>query len=244
MISIIFKEIRFFFIKPLGYLILLFFWTANTLSLIGIDNYFNLLNDIFLDYRGLFYLNAWLLIFLIPSISIISFSNEISDGTFDLLLSKPLKSIEIILGKFFSQIIILLLAIMPTIFYAYYLNYFIHANSNIEIYSIITGYISILLLGSNFIFLCIPTSIIFKNQLTILITNFSVCFTQYYLIYNLSSFIVDEKIHHIIISFGNKIHFERILSGLINFSDIFYFMGLNLILLIFSTHLINQLKNK
>lgn len=244
MVSIIYKEIKFFFIKPLGYLLLLFFWTANTLSLIGIDNYFNLFSDIFLDYHSIFDLNAWLLLFLIPSISMISFSNEISDGTFDLLLSKPIKSVEIILGKFFSQIIILLLAIAPTTLYACYLTYFIHSNSNIEIYSIITGYISILLLGSNFIFLCIPTSIFFKNQLTILITSFSVCFTLYFLVYNLASFIVDEKIYDIIISFGNKIHFERILSGLINFSDLFYFVGLNLILLIFSIHLINNLKNK
>ena len=51
----------------------------------------------------------------------VSFSNEFSDGTFDLLLSNLLKPFEIILGKFFSQIIILVLAITPTIFYTYYL---------------------------------------------------------------------------------------------------------------------------
>ena len=81
------------------------------------------------------------------------------------------------------------------------------------------------------------------DLITILIW-FSYLVTLYFLVYNLASFIVDEKIYDIIISFGNKIHFERILSGLINFSDLFYFVGLNLILLIFSIHLINNLKNK
>ena len=59
----------------------------------------------------------------------LSFSNEISDGTFDLLLSKPLKPFEIILGTFFYQLIILVLAITPTIFYTYYLTHFINSSN-------------------------------------------------------------------------------------------------------------------
>ena len=52
-----------------------------------------------------FELAPWVLMFLVPAITMRLFADEFKAGTFEILKTKPLTNINIILGKYFSIIV-------------------------------------------------------------------------------------------------------------------------------------------
>ena len=96
------REWYVYFSSPLGYLILGLFLTLSTLFLWFLDTEYNLLNPGFADLNAFFVLGPWLLLILIPALSMRSFSDELRLGTLELLLTKPLSLWQILLGKYLA----------------------------------------------------------------------------------------------------------------------------------------------
>ena len=77
MLAIFKKELNTFFASPIGYLVIAVFLLVNGLFLWVFKGDFNILNAGFSDLTSFFYLSPWLFIFLIPAITMRSFSDEI-----------------------------------------------------------------------------------------------------------------------------------------------------------------------
>ena len=107
MLAILRKEINSFFSSSIGYLVIAIFLILNGLFLWFFKGEFNILNYGFADLTPFFVLAPWILIFLIPAITMRSFSEEKRLGTLELLLTKPISGWQIVLGKYFGAFVLI-----------------------------------------------------------------------------------------------------------------------------------------
>jgi len=127
--SIAIREIKSFFGSPIGYLVIAIFLLLNGLFLWIFDGEYNILQSGFADLTPFFTLAPWILIFLIPAVTMRSFSDERKQGTIELLLTKPLSVWQIVNGKFLGAFLLIVIAIIPTFIYVYVIS-FLGFNSN------------------------------------------------------------------------------------------------------------------
>ena len=117
--AIFFREIKSFFGSPIGYLVIAIFLIINGLFLWVFDGDFNILNSGFADLSPFFIISPWILIFLIPAVTMRSFSDEKKQGTLELLLTKPISLWQIVNGKFLGAMLLIIITIIPTLIYVY-----------------------------------------------------------------------------------------------------------------------------
>ena len=108
MLAIAKREILSFFTTPMGYIILAVFFTLNGLFLWVFSNNFNLIGSGFADLNLYYELMPWLFLFLIPAIGMKSIAEEIKLGTIGILMAKPISLWELILGKLFGLLFLIL----------------------------------------------------------------------------------------------------------------------------------------
>lgn len=122
--ALLLREIKSFFGSPIGYLVIGIFLLLNGLFLWVFEGEFNILNSGFADMSPFFKLAPWILIFLIPAVTMRSFSDEKKQGTIELLFTKPLSNWDIVNGKFLGALVLIILAIVPTIIYVLTISHF------------------------------------------------------------------------------------------------------------------------
>ena len=118
MLAVYLKEINTFFSSLVGYLAIVVFLLAISLF-VWVFPDTNVLDYGYASLDTLFVAAPWVFMFLIPAITMRSFSEEISSGTFELLATKPLKEHTIILGKYFAAVTLVIFSIIPTAIYYY-----------------------------------------------------------------------------------------------------------------------------
>ena len=118
MYSIFLKEIRSFLSSLIAYVVIVVF-----LLLVGLFTWVfaegNVLSLGYSNLDVLFFIAPWIFIFLISAITMRSFSEEIRQGTFETLSTKPITDFQIILGKYFAAVSLVAFAILPTFLYFY-----------------------------------------------------------------------------------------------------------------------------
>src|SRR6478736_3034020 len=126
------KEWNQFFSSLTGYIALVFFLFPNS----------SLLDFGYASLDGFFSLAPWVLLFLIPTITMRSLADEYKAGTFELLKTLPLTSSKIVWGKFFGALLIVLLALIPTTIYAFSLQH-LSAAGGIDVGATVGSYIGL-----------------------------------------------------------------------------------------------------
>ncbi|MGQ3089205.1 ABC transporter permease subunit, partial [Flavobacterium sp.] len=144
--ALLLREIKSFFGSPIGYLVIAIFLLLNGLFLWVFEGDLNILNSGFADMAPFFTLAPWILIFLIPAVTMRSFSDEKKQGTIELLFTKPLTVWEIVSGKFFGALALIVMAIVPTIIYVFVLSTYGNPQGNIDMGSTIGSYFGLLFL--------------------------------------------------------------------------------------------------
>src|SRR3954470_14521045 len=110
MFSICKKELNQFFSNLTGYIAIIVFLLINGVFLFMLQD-----SSIFeYGYASLdkfFDLAPWVLMFLIPAVTMRSFADEFKTGTFEILQTKPLTAWQIVIGKYVSVLIIIVFVI-------------------------------------------------------------------------------------------------------------------------------------
>jgi ABC-2 type transport system permease protein len=173
-----------------------------------------------------FALAPWILLFLIPALTMRSFSDEYKAGTIEVLFTLPLKDREIILGKFFASSLIVIFAIFPTVLYVITLASLSVIKNNIDTGAIIGSYIGLLFLCGTFTAIGLFASSISNNQviafLIAVFINFIV-FAGFETISKIPMF--DNGIDYILSQIGMQFHYDSISRGLIDTRDMVYFVS-------------------
>jgi ABC-2 type transport system permease protein len=231
------KEFNSFFSSPIAYLAIGVFLVMNGLFLWVFNGEFNILNAGFADINSFFFLAPWLLLFLIPAITMKSFADEFNNGTIEILQTKPVSNWQIVLGKFWASLLLISIAILPTFLYIYTINSLANPEGNIDFGSIIGSYFGLLFLTATYSAIGLFSSSLTKNQIIAFIT--SICIT-FFLFYGLDE--ISDLLQSLSISkLGINEHFKSISRGVLDTRDIIYFISVTLFFLfITKTRLENE----
>ena len=194
----------------------------------------NVLDYGYASLETLFSLGPYVFIFLIPAITMKSFAEEKRSGTLELLTTLPFRQYEIVLGKFFAGFLLVIVSILPTLIYYFSISALGNPTGNLDTPGIIGSYIGLILLGGTFTSIGIFTSAITQNQIVSFITSAFLC----YVFYSGFSSIADLSIwggnSAAIEGMGMLFHYNSLSRGVVDVTDIAYFIGLIFMLLLFT----------
>ncbi len=227
MIAILKKELNSFFASPIGYLVIAVFLIINGLFLWVFKGDFNILNAGFADLNSFFFIAPWFFLFLIPAITMRSFSDEFRLGTIEILKTKPLSNTQIILGKFFGALVLIILALIPTLIYVFSILKLGNPTNNLDFGSTLGSYIGLLFLASAYTSIGLFTSTFSNNQIVAFIIAILISFFMFYGFKALADLELSETLR----SFGMHDHFKSISRGVIDTKDIVYFVSITVFFL-------------
>jgi len=179
-----------------------------------------------------FEIAPWLLMMLIPAITMRSFADEFRGGTIEWLSTKPLTDLDIILGKYFASLTLVVFALIPTFVYVYTINTLSLIEHNIDTGSIIGSYTGLLFLAASFVAIGMFCSALTSNQIVGFLVGLFSCFILY------SGFNSISKIDaftggadYYLNLVGMSFHYNSISRGVIDTRDVIYFMSFILLFL-------------
>lgn len=239
--SILLREIKSFFGSPIGYLVIAIFLLLNGLFLWVFEGEYNILNSGFADLSPFFNISPWILIFLIPAVTMRSFSDEKKQGTIELLLTKPISIWEIVGGKFFGAFLLIIIAIIPTFIYVYIIYGLGMPVGNIDMGSTMGSYFGLLFLIGGYTAVGIFTSTLSENQIVAFIVSVFLCFILYFGFQGIASQM--KTFGDLIAYFGMDFHFKSMSRGVIDTRDVMYFVSIAILFLSLTVYKLKSLKS-
>ncbi|MEW5677195.1 gliding motility-associated ABC transporter permease subunit GldF [Flavobacterium enshiense] len=238
--ALLLREIKSFFGSPIGYLVIAIFLLLNGLFLWVFEGEFNILKSGFADLSPFFTLAPWILIFLIPAVTMRSFSDEKKQGTIELMLTKPLSTWEIVNGKFLGAFLLIVIAIIPTLIYVFVISDLGNPAGNLDMGSTMGSYFGLLFLIAAYSAIGIFTSTLSDNQIVAFIIAVFLCFVLYYGFEGLSSMM--GNFGDLFASFGFESHFKSMSRGVLDTRDILYFVSVTIAFLAGTVYQLKSLK--
>ncbi len=170
---------------------------------------------------SLFTTAPYLFMFLIPAITMRSLAEERREGTFELLLTRPITDWQIVLGKYFACLSIVLFALLPTLVY-YYSVYVLGApQGNIDTGGVIGSYIGLFLLGAAFSAIGLFASSVSKNQIIAFTIAVFLCFFFYSGFDSLGQLLSLQNLS--LENLGITEHYQSVSRGVLDTRDLAYF---------------------
>ena len=239
------KEVKGYFSSPVAYVVIAMFLLITGYLFYGLLAYFstlsfqaqmdptlarqkNLLNITEGVVRPLFGMISMIMLIMMPLLTMKLFSEEKKSGTIELLLTYPIKDVEVVLGKFFAAITVLLVMLAFSLVYPI----IIMTYGEPEIGPIITGYIGIILLGSAFVALGIFASSTTENQIIAATVSFGMLFLFWML--GISEAFLGPGLASLVKYVSMTQHIEAFAKGVIDTEDLIYY-GLFIYLFLFLT---------
>lgn len=237
MLALLKKEINTFFASPIGYLVIAIFLVLNGLFLWVFKGDFNILDYGFADLSGFFLLAPWILLFLIPAVTMRSFSDEKKQGTLELLLTKPISHFNIVLGKYFGAYVLILMALLPTFLYVYTVYQLGNPVGNLDLGSTFGSYLGLIFLAGAYTAIGIFSSTLSNNQIVAFIISVFICFLFYIGFEGITEFTSST----IVEQFGMNYHYKSMSRGVIDTRDILYFLS---VIVLFIVLTVRAIKNE
>jgi ABC-2 type transport system permease protein len=232
--AILLREIKSFFGSPIGYLVIALFLILNGLFLWVFEGDYNILNSGFADMSPFFTVSPWILLFLIPAVTMRSFSDEKKQGTLELLLTKPLSLWEIVNGKFLGAFLLIILAIIPTFIYVFAISNLGAPEGNIDMGSTMGSYFGLLFLIASYSAIGIFTSSLSDNQIVAFLIAVFVSFFFYFGFDGIATLV--PSLSNFISAWGMQEHFKSMSRGVMDTRDITYFVSITVAFLSFTVY--------
>ena len=231
MFAIFKKEVRSFFTSPTGYLIIGLFLLLTGLFLWVFKGPFNVFDYGFADLSNFFLLAPWVFLFLIPAITMKSFSEEKKSGTLELLYIKPISLWKVVLGKFWAALFLSFLALIPTLLYVVTIASLGSTIGNYDLGIVLGSYFGLLFLVAAYTAIGVFSSALSENQIIAFITAVFLCFLFFQGFDSLSTLFSASSWVQFFQKIGAKFHFDSIAQGILDTRDLVYFISLALFFL-------------
>lgn len=226
MFALYLKEIRAFLSSITGYVVIIVFLLTTGLFLWFFPGDFNILDFGYANLDGLFIIAPLVFLFLVPAVTMRSFAEEKKSGTIELLFSRPISDMKIIIAKFLAAETLVILALVPTLFYYFSVYYLGYPVGNLDSGSIWGSYIGLMFLGAVFASIGVFASSLTDNQVISFIIAILLCgllYLGFEFIYSLDLF---GNVDLFIKSLGISAHYSSISRGVVDTRDIVYFLSL------------------
>ena len=225
--SLYIKELSSFFSSLTGYIVLvifllitgLFMWVFSSTSVINYN---------YASMGQLFSIAPLVFLFLIPALTMHSFADEKQKGTMEFLTTKPLTDIQIIGGKYFACITLVILALVPTLIYYFSIYKLGNPPGNLDNGGVIGSYIGLMFLIMVYVAVGIFMSSLTENQIVAFILSAFACFILYFSFSFLSEMpLFFGKWDDFVKALGLEYHYDNISKGRLDSRDVIYFLSVS-----------------
>lgn len=181
---------------------------------------------------SLFNTVPYLFMFLIPAITMRTFSEEKKEGTFELLATRPLTDWQIVIGKYLAALTLVLFALIPTLVYYISVYQLGVVKGNIDSGAVIGSYIGLFLLGAAFVAIGLFASSLTKNQIIAFTIAIFISFFAFSGFDSLSQILSLQKFDSVLINLGINEHYQSISRGVLDSRDLIYFLSVIVLFLL------------
>jgi len=239
MFQVLTKEINSFLNSLIAYVVISVFLTGIGL-LMWVFPETSVLDYGYADMETLFALGPYVFMFLIPAITMRMFAEEKKAGTLELLLTKPLTDWQIILGKYFSGVVLVVFAVLPTLIYYYSVYQLGNPVGNVDTAGVMGSYVGLLLLGSVFTAIGIFSSLISTNQIVSFIVALFLCFIMYSGLESLAAIDAWGRFSLFFEQLGLAYHYRAMSRGLLDTRNIIHFLSMITVMLLLTKLIIGS----
>lgn len=223
------REIRSFLTSLVGYIAIgvflsvlgLFLWIIPSESSGGA----NILDNGFANIDPLFNIAPMVYLFLIPAITMRSFSEEKKSGTIELLFTRPVTELQIVLSKYLAGVTLVLISLIPTLVYYYSVHKLGYPAGNIDTGGMWGSYFGLLFLGAVFVSIGIFASSVSENQVIAFIMAMLLCYLCYSGFDFLGNAGLFGSFDALVIKLGLSEHYSSMSRGVLDTRDVMYFLS-------------------
>ena len=230
MYALLKKEVRYFFTSAIGLTIIGLFVVLNGLFLCVFKTDYNLFNAGFADLLPFFRLSSWLFVFLVPALTMRSISEEKRSGMLSLLFTKPVSTLQIVLGKYLGVLFLLFITLLPSVIFVYMLWVLGNPVGNLGIAETVGSYIALFLLIATFAAIGLWASAIGSSQMVSFVLAAFLCFFFFFGFDQLLSLLLPDAT-----GYGLQVHFDAISRGVLDTRNIIYFLSIILFFIYLTT---------
>ena len=250
-LTIIRKELYSYFVSPVAYVVLTGFLLLGGWFFFNLLSQFNRLFSIYTQLQQgaadqlnlndfvispLMHNLSIILVILVPMITMRAYAEEKKDGTYELLLTSPLRTGEIVLGKFFACFIFISIMIGMTGIYPLVLMVF----GNPEIGVMLAGYLGLLLLATAFAAVGLLASSFTENQIIAAVSGLVATLLLYIIGWPAGT--AGDILGPVLRYLSATEHFAEMVKGLVDTRDLVYFMSLILLSLFLTQRSVESLR--
>lgn len=238
--SIFIKEINSFFSSIVGYVALLVFLVACGLFLWIIPEY-SIISYGYASLERFFDIAPWLLLLLVPAVTMRSFADEFRTGTIEWLSTKPVTDVEIILGKYFATLGLIAFALLPTLIYVYTISNLSFPDVGLDTGALIGSYTGLFFLAATFASVGVFCSSLTANQVVGFLLSLVACYLFYTGFEQLSKLPkLADGIDYYLSMIGMEFHYNSISRGLIDSRDVVYFLSVIILFIALTRYSLNS----
>ncbi len=184
------------------------------------------------DMGTLFSTGPYVLLFLIPGITMRSFAEEKRMGTMELLLTKPVTDWQLVLGKFIAAWALVAVALLPTLVYYYSVYQLGRPTGNVDTAGVMGSYVGLLLLSAVFCGTGLLASSLTASQIVAFMVAAFFCFLLYTGFDSLAALPMPTGAALLLKQLGIVYHYDALSKGLIDSRDVVYFLSSTSVLLL------------
>ncbi len=229
MLAILRKELRGYFSSPIAYVFIIlftaytaarFFWTGSQET--GLNFFVKgqaALTDFFSYFPAAFMV-------MVPAMAMRLWPDELKSGTMEILQSLPLRSWQVVLGKYFASLLILVIALLLTVPVAMYVADIAEmGGTSLDTGAVVAGYLGALLLGAAFMAVGMFMAALAREQVTAFLLALCVCVLltgagdRFFLLVTPEWLIEPSRF----VGFG--VRFDAIERGVLDIREVVYFLS-------------------
>ena len=213
------RELNSFFDSLMAYVMLIAF-----LGFSGFFTWIYVADIFFINQASLqvfFGISYWTLFFFIPALTMGQLAEENRSGTIELLLTKPVSYIQVVIGKFLSTLILIVIALLFTLPYYITVSYL----GPIDHGAVISGYIGLILLSASYISIGIFASSVSNNQIVGFLLALFIGILFHW-VFGMVATNISGVFGELFNTLSTQTHFDSISRGVIDTKDVIYFLSL------------------
>ena len=228
------REITSFFSSLTGYIVITVFLVMNGLFLWVFPGEFNIPDTGYASLDSMFILAPWVFLFLVPAVTMRLFSDEKRAGTMELLFTRPISDLQIILAKYLAGLVLVLLALIPTVIYYITVYKLGDPPGSIDSGAYWGSFTGLIFLAGVYVAIGVFTSAITENQIVSFILGVLGCFLVFLGFEYFSKLFTSGFFEHLFSGLGISYHYNSMARGVIDTRDIIYFISVISIFILFT----------
>ncbi len=234
MLALFKREINSFFSSLTGYVVMVVFLVMNGLFLWVFSGEFNILESGYANLDSMFILAPWVFLFLVPAVTMRLFSDEKRLGTIELLFTRPLTDLQIIMSKYLAGLVLVILSLLPTLVYYFSVYRMGNPVGNLDVGGFWGSFLGLFFLAAVYVAIGLFTSALTDNQIVSFILGVLFCFIVFLGFGYLAELFQSGGIHNFIDGLGISYHYNSMARGVLDTRDVIYFISVISIFILFA----------